>query len=208
MNDMVRLKRPRGDNQAKILAFIKSEIQEKGYPPSVREICDAVGLKSTSTVHGHLTRLEKKGLLHRNNMKPRAIEVLGDPAFDRRSTVLVPLIGRVSAGNPITALEETEERIMMPVDIIGVGEVFMLVIRGTSMINVGILDGDYVVVRKQQDANNGDIIVAMVDDEATVKRFYREAGKFRLQPENDTMKPIIVPEVSILGKVVALVRRM
>lgn len=207
-NTKARVRRPRGDNQAKILAFIKSEIQEKGYPPSVREICDAVGLKSTSTVHGHLTRLEKKGLLHRSTMKPRAIEVLGDPAFDRRSTVAVPMIGRVAAGDPITALEETEDRIMMPTDIIGEGEHFILVIKGTSMINIGILDGDYVVVRKQPDANNGDIVVAMVDDEATVKRFYREAGRFRLQPENDVMEPIIVSEVVILGKVTALLRRM
>lgn len=201
-------RRPRGDNQAKILAFIKSEIQKKGYPPSVREICEAVGLKSTSTVHGHLTRMEKKGLLHRSMMKPRAIEVLNDPAFDRRATVSVPVVGRVAAGNPITALEETEDQLMMPTEIIGSGDCFMLVIQGTSMINIGILDGDYVVVRKQPDANNGDIVVAMVEDEATVKRFYREGGRFRLQPENDVMEPIIVPEVTILGKVVALLRRM
>lgn len=202
------MNKPRGDNQAKILAFIKREIQKKGYPPSVREICDAVGLKSTSTVHGHLTRLEKKGLLHRGTMKPRAIEVLGDPAFDRNATISVPMLGRVAAGNPITALEEAEDQLMLPKEIIGDGDHFILVIQGTSMINVGILDGDYVVVRKQSDANNGEIVVAMVEDEATVKRFYREGGRFRLQPENDVMEPIIVPEVTILGKIVALIRKM
>lgn len=203
------MRKPRGDNQAKILAFIKKEIQDKGYPPSVREICDAVGLKSTSTVHGHLTRLEKKGLLHRDTMKPRAIEVLGDPAFDRRAAVAVPLVGRVAAGIPITALEEVEEQLMLPAEMIGEGEHFILTIQGQSMINAGIHDGDYVVVRMQQTADNGEIVVAMTDeDEATVKRFYREDGHFRLQPENDAYAPIIVDEVSILGKVVSLFRKM
>lgn len=201
------MRKPRGDNQAKILAFIKQEIQDKGYPPSVREICDAVGLKSTSTVHGHLTRLEKKGLLHRDTMKPRAIEVLGDPAFNRHAAVPVPMVGRVAAGEPITALEEISDQMMLPTDLVGEGEHFILTIQGTSMINVGIQDGDYVVVRKQPTAVNGEIVVAMVDDEATCKRFYKENGHFRLQPENDAMAPIIVPEVSVLGKVVALLRK-
>ncbi len=201
------MRKPRGDNQAKILTYIKQEIQEKGYPPSVREICEAVGLKSTSTVHGHLTRLEKRGLLHRDTMKPRAIEVLGDLAFDRNATVPVPLIGRVAAGIPITALEQIEDQIMLPTDFIGDGEHFILVVQGSSMINVGMLDGDYVVVRKQSTANNGEIVVAMVDDEATVKRFFRERGHFRLQPENEAMAPIIVEDVTILGKVVALLRK-
>ncbi len=202
------MRRPRGDNQAKILAFIKQEIQEKGYPPSVREICDAVGLKSTSTVHGHLTRLEKKGLLHRDTMKPRAIEVLGDPAFNRNATVPVPLVGRVAAGIPITALEQIEEQLMLPTEFVGDGEHFILIVQGSSMINIGIMDGDYVVVRKQSTAENGEIVVAMVEDEATVKRFFRESGRFRLQPENDEMAPIIVREVTILGKVVALLRKI
>ena len=202
------MRKPRGDNQAKILAYIKQEIQEKGYPPSVREICEAVGLKSTSTVHGHLTRLEKKGLLHRDTMTPRAIEVLGDRAFDRHAAVSVPLVGNVAAGIPITAQEELGEQMMLPTELVGEGQHFMLTVRGTSMINAGIHDGDFVVVRKQPTAVNGEIVVAMVDDEATVKRFYRENGHFRLQPENDVMDPIVVENVTILGKVVALLRRL
>lgn len=200
------MRKPRGDNQARILAFIKQEIQDKGYPPSVREICDAVGLKSTSTVHGHLTRLEKKGLLHRDTMKPRAIEVLGDPAFNRHAAVPIPVVGTVAAGDPITALEDISEQMMLPIEILGEGEHFILTIQGTSMIDAGILDGDFVVIRKQPTADNGEIVVAMVDDEATVKRFYKEDGHFRLQPENDVFAPIIVDEVTILGKVVALLR--
>jgi len=202
------MRKPRGDNQAKILAFIKQEIQDKGYPPSVREICDAVGLKSTSTVHGHLTRLEKKGLLHRDTMKPRAIEVLGDPAFNRHAAIPIPLVGKVAAGEPITALEDVSEQMMLPTELIGEGEHFILTIQGSSMIDAGIHDGDYVVIRRQSTANNGEIVVAMVEDEATVKRFYRENGHFRLQPENETMSPIIVSQVTILGKVVALLRRL
>ncbi|MDL2318388.1 transcriptional repressor LexA [Eubacteriales bacterium OttesenSCG-928-A19] len=202
------MRKPRGDNQAKILAYIKQEIQDKGYPPSVREICDAVGLKSTSTVHGHLTRLEKKGLLHRDTMKPRAIEVLGDPAFNRHAAVPVPLVGRVAAGEPITALEHITDRIMLPTDIIGEGEHFILTIQGSSMIDAGIHDGDYVVVRSQPTAINGEIVVAMIDDEATVKRFYhQDDGLYRLQPENDAYSPIIVDDLVILGKIVAMFRR-
>lgn len=203
------VKKPRGDMQAKILAFIKKEIDEKGYPPSVREICTAVGLRSTSTVHGHLTRLEKKGLLHRGSMKPRTIEVLDDTEDDAvQNVVSVPKIGRVAAGIPITAQEETHELMALPQELLGNGEHFILTIQGMSMINVGIYDGDYVVVRKQNTALNSEIVVAMVDDEATVKRFYKENGHFRLQPENDAMEPIIVNEVTILGKVVALLRKM
>ena len=202
------MKKPRGDNQQKILEFIKSEVQTKGYPPSVREIGDAVGLKSTSTVHGHLTRLEKKGLLHRDSMKPRAMEVLGGDLFPRLSAVSVPLVGRVTAGVPILAEENIEENIALPESLVGEGTFFILHVKGESMIGAGILDGDYVVVRQQPDAHNGDIVVAMVEDEATVKRFYRENGIFRLQPENPTMKPIMVPEVTVLGKVVSLFRRI
>ena len=202
------MRKPRGDNQAKILAYIKQEIQEKGYPPSVREICDAVGLKSTSTVHGHLTRLEKKGLLHRDTMKPRAIEVLGDPAFNRHAAVPIPVVGHVAAGNPITALEEVSDQLMLPIELVGEGIHFILTIQGSSMIDAGIHDGDYVVVRKQEVADNGEIVVAMVEDEATVKRFYREDGHFRLQPENEAFAPIIVQEVSIVGKVTALLRKL
>lgn len=202
------MRRPRGDNQAKILAFIKQEIQNKGYPPSVREICEAVGLKSTSTVHGHLMRLEKKGLLHRDTMKPRAIEVLNDPAFNRHASVSIPIVGKVAAGIPITALEDHSEQMMLPVELLGDGTHFILTVQGDSMINVGIFDGDYIVVHQQQTANNGEIVVAMVEDEATVKSFYREKGIIRLQPENDTMEPIIVKDATILGKVVALMRRL
>lgn len=202
------MKKPRGDNQQKILEFIKSEIQTKGYPPSVREIGDAVGLKSTSTVHGHLTRLEKKGLLHRDSMKPRAMEVLGEDLFPRISVRSVPLVGRVTAGVPILAEENIEENIALPESMVGEGTFFILHVKGESMIDAGILDGDYVVVRQQPDALNGDIVVAMVEDEATVKRFYKENGMFRLQPENPTMKPILVPDVTILGKVVSLFRRL
>ncbi len=200
------MKKPRGDNQQKILEFIKSEVQSKGYPPSVREIGDAVGLKSTSTVHGHLTRLEKKGLLHRDSMKPRAMEVLGDDLFPR--AVSVPLVGRVTAGLPILAEENIEENIALPESMVGEGKFFILHVKGESMIDAGIMDGDFVVVRQQPDAHNGDIVVAMVEDEATVKRFFKENGMFRLQPENTAMKPIIVANVTILGKVVSLFRKL
>lgn len=200
------MQRPRGDNQQRILEYIKSEIQTKGYPPSVREIANAVGLKSTATVHGHLTRLEKKGLLHRDAMKPRAMEVIGDPNFVRNATTAIPVVGRVTAGQPILAEENVDEYIPIPDAMLGDGEHFILLVKGESMIQAGIMDGDYVVVRKQQEANNGDIVVAMIEDSATVKRFYKEHGHFRLQPENPTMDPIYTDEVTILGKVVSLYR--
>lgn len=200
------MRKPRGDNQEKILAFIKQEIQDKGYPPSVREICEAVGLKSTSTVHGHLTRLEKKGLLHRDSMKPRAIEVLGDPAFNRHATVPIPVVGDVAAGIPITALENITEQMMIPIELVSDGEHFILIVKGNSMIEAGIFDGDYIIVRKQPDANNGEIVVAMIDDEATVKRFYRDERHFRLEAANEAYEPIIVDDLVILGRVVSLMR--
>lgn len=196
----------RGDTQAKILAYIEKATLQKGYPPSVREICDATGLKSTSTVHGHLIRLEKKGLLYRDSMKPRAISVPSDHQMYRTEMINVPIVGRVSAGSPILATENIEDYIALPRSMLGEGEHYVLGVRGESMIEAGIMDGDYVVVRKQPTAYNGDIVVAMVEDDATVKRFYRENGHFRLQPENSTMEPIIVPEVTILGKVVSLYR--
>lgn len=196
----------RGDTQAKILAYIEKATLQKGYPPSVREICDATGLKSTSTVHGHLIRLEKKGLLYRDSMKPRAISVPSDHQMYRTEMINVPIVGRVSAGSPILAMENIEDYIALPQSMLGEGEHYVLGVRGESMIEAGIMDGDYVVVRKQPTAYNGDIVVAMVEDDATVKRFYRENGHFRLQPENSTMEPIIVPEVTILGKVVSLYR--
>lgn len=196
----------RGETQAKILAYIEKATLQKGYPPSVREICDATGLKSTSTVHGHLIRLEKKGLLYRDSMKPRAISVPSDHQMYRTEMINVPIVGRVSAGSPILATENIEDYIALPQSMLGEGEHYVLGVRGESMIEAGIMDGDYVVVRKQPTAYNGDIVVAMVEDDATVKRFYRENGHFRLQPENSTMEPIIVPEVTILGKVVSLYR--
>ena len=201
------VRRPRGDTQEKILEFIKQEIREKGYPPSVREICEAVSLKSTSTVHGHLQRLEKKGLLHRDDMKPRAIEVLAGKERETENIVSVPVIGEVAAGVPIPAEQEFIEEMPLPESFVGPGEHFILNVRGTSMIDAGIRDGDMVVVRRQQTADNGEIVVAMIDGEATVKRFFREDGHFRLQPENETMEPIIVDDVIILGKVTALLRQ-
>lgn len=200
------MQRPRGDNQQRILDFIKSEIQTKGYPPSVREIAQAVGLKSTSTVHGHLQRLEKRGLLHRDAMKPRAMEVTGDPNFVRNNSTAVPVLGRVTAGLPILAEENLDEYVAIPEVMLGDGEHFILLVRGDSMIEAGILDGDYIVVKKCAEALNGEIVVAMIDDSATVKRFFKENGHFRLQPENSSMEPIFADEVTILGKVVSLYR--
>lgn len=201
------MRRPRGDTQEKILAFIKQEVREKGYPPSVREICEAVSLKSTSTVHGHLQRLEKKGLLHRDEMKPRAIEVLGEEEPETPPVVTVPLLGEVAAGVPIPAEQEYLDMLPLPESFVGSGEHFILNVRGSSMIDIGILDGDMVVVRRQETADNGEIVVAMIDGEATVKRFYRENGGFRLQPENAAMEPIMTDHVIILGKVTALLRQ-
>ena len=196
----------RGDTQAKILAYIEKATLQKGYPPSVREICEAIGMKSTSTVHGHLIRLEKKGLLYRDSMKPRAISVPADHQAYRTDMVTVPVVGRVTAGMPILATENIEDYISLPQSMLGSGEHYILSVRGESMINAGILDGDYVVVRKQNTAYNGDIVIAMIEDEATCKRYYKENGGFRLQPENPTMDPIIVPDLTILGKVVSLYR--
>ena len=203
--------KPRGDMQDKILAYIQTVIESRGYAPSMREIGEAVGLKSTSTVHGHLTRLEKRGLLHRDAMKPRAIGLNSENRQNPEITSSichVPVVGRVAAGSPILAEENTEAVLPLPAEFVGDGELFMLRVRGDSMINAGILNDDYIVVRSQPDAQNGEIVVALIDDEATVKRYYREGGHFRLQPENDYMEPILVPEVTILGKVVSLLRRV
>jgi len=196
---------PRGESQERIFAYIKKEVKAKGYPPSVREICEATGLRSTSTVHAHLKRLEKRGLISRDSMKPRAISLPSDlqPADMVTS---VPIVGRVTAGVPILASENIEDYISIPNVLLGDGEYYILGVRGDSMINAGIMDGDFVVIKKQQDANNGDIVVAMIDDEATVKRFYRENGHIRLQPENPAMQPILCKQVTILGKVVSLYR--
>ncbi|NBI27816.1 transcriptional repressor LexA [Chengkuizengella marina] len=195
--------------QQSILDFIKEEVQKKGYPPSVREIGEAVGLASSSTVHGHLERLEKKGFIRRDPTKPRAIEILDEenPTIVTSSITQVPLIGKVTAGLPILATENIEEYFPLPNHYVGDYNVFMLQIVGESMIEAGIHDGDYVIVRQQQSANNGEIVVAMTEEnEATVKRFFKESNHFRLQPENSTMEPILLNEVSILGKVVGLFR--
>ncbi|KOA81807.1 XRE family transcriptional regulator [Bacillus stratosphericus] len=198
--------------QLDILKFIKEEVKSKGYPPSVREIGEAVGLASSSTVHGHLARLETKGLIRRDPTKPRAIEVLdGEEMNIPKSAVMnVPVIGKVTAGLPITAVENVEEYFPLPETFAAPDEqVFMLEIMGESMIDAGILDKDYVIVRQQSTANNGDIVVAMTEeDEATVKRFYKEDTHFRLQPENPSMEPIILQNVSILGKVIGVFRNI
>jgi repressor LexA len=199
--------------QQDILDFIKSEVKSKGYPPSVREIGEAVGLASSSTVHGHLARLESKGLIRRDPTKPRAIEILEvDVAshIPRNAVVNVPVVGKVTAGLPITAIENVEEYFPLPESIAPADEqVFMLEIMGESMIEAGILDGDYVIVKQQQTANNGDIVVAMTEeDEATCKRFFKEKDYIRLQPENSSMDPIILRNVSILGKVIGVYRHI
>lgn len=199
--------------QQDILDFIKSEVKSKGYPPSVREIGEAVGLASSSTVHGHLARLESKGLIRRDPTKPRAIEILeADVAahIPRNAVVNVPVVGKVTAGLPITAIENVEEFFPLPESLAPADEqVFMLEIMGESMVEAGILDGDYVIVKQQPTANNGDIVVAMTEeDEATCKRFFKEKDYIRLQPENSTMDPIILRNVSILGKVIGVYRHI
>ena len=193
------------ENQQKILDFIKSEIEDKGYPPSVREICAAVGLRSTSTVHAHLNHLEAQGLIRRDPTKPRALEVVDGSQPRGRS---VPLVGRVTAGQPILAIENIEEYLSLPQSVLGQGEMFSLRVEGESMIDAGIMDGDLVVLRQQDTAENGEIVVAMNDeDEATLKRIYYEADRVRLQPENPTMAPIYVKRATVLGKLVALIRQ-
>jgi len=198
--------------QLAILEFIKNEVKDKGYPPSVREIGEAVGLASSSTVHGHLERLEKKGLIRRDPTKPRAIEILGLDGSESNfahSVARVPLVGKVTAGVPITATENIEDYFPLPNHLVGDNNVFMLSVMGDSMIEAGIHNGDYVIVKQQQTANNGDIVVAMTeDDEATVKRFYKERDHIRLQPENSTMQPILLKHVTILGRVIGLFRDM
>ena len=197
------------DRQAAILNFIRQQINEKGYPPSVREIGQAVGLYSSSTVHGHLRRLEEKGYIRRDPTKPRAIEVISDhKPVRRKEMVNVPVVGKVTAGEPILAVENVEDNFPLPLEFVRDEDVFMLRVRGESMVGAGIFDGDYVVVRPQKVAQNGDIVVALMGDEATVKRFYKEAGRIRLQPENPQWQPIITTEVEVLGKVIGLVRRI
>ena len=193
--------------QTEILDYIKLQILNKGYPPSVRDICEAVNLKSTSSVHAHLETLEKNGYIRRDPTKPRAIEIIDDNFnLTRREVVNVPLVGKVAAGEPLLAVENVVSYFPIPAEYMPNQELFMLTVKGDSMINVGIFNGDNIIVSKQNSAHNGEIIVALVDDSATVKRFYKEDGHIRLQPENDTMEPIIVSDCEILGKVIGLVR--
>ncbi len=198
--------------QVEILDYMKSQISEKGYPPSVREICEAVGLRSTSTVHGHLAKLEERGYIRRDATKPRAIEILTDDSqlVYKKEVLNVPIIGKVTAGSPILAVENIEDTFPLPLDFVGNSNanLFMLTIKGESMIEAGIMNGDYVVVRQQSVAKNGDIVVALLGEEATVKRFYKEADHIRLQPENSFMEAIIAKDVIVLGKVVGVLRKM
>ena len=195
--------------QEEILEYIKSELLSKGYPPAVREICEAVHLKSTSSVHSHLETLEKNGYIRRDPTKPRAIEIMDDRFnLTRREVVNVPVIGRVAAGAPILAEENIENYFPIPMEFMPNEKTFLLSVKGESMINAGILDGDYVLIKQQSNAENGDMVVALVEDGATVKRFFKEEGVYRLQPENDFMDPIIVESVEILGKVIGVFRFM
>ena len=197
------------DKQQEILDYIKETILKKGYPPAVREICAAVHLRSTSSVHAHLETLEKNGYMRRDPAKPRTIEIIDDNFnLTRRDLVNIPILGDVAAGEPILAEQNIVDYLPVPADMLPNAELYMLKVHGDSMVNVGILDGDGVIVEKKSSARNGEIVVAMVDDGATVKRFYKEDGYYRLQPENDTMDPIIVPQVDILGKVVGVFRLM
>ena len=195
------------DKQREILEYIKAEILNKGYSPAVREICEAVKLKSTSSVHAHLETLEKNGYIRRDPTKPRAIEIV-DENFNltRREMVNVPIIGRVAAGEPILAVENIENYFPIPAEFMPNEQTFILQVQGESMVNAGILDGDYILVEQQTTANDGDMVVALVDDSATVKTFYKENGYYRLQPENDFMEPIIVSDVMIMGKVIGTFR--
>ena len=195
--------------QEEILNFMKSEILNKGYPPSVREICAAVNLKSTSSEHSHLSSLEEKGYIHRDPTKPRAIEIVDDTFnLTRREMANVPIIGTVAAGQPLLAAENIEGYFPIPTEYLSNKSVFMLKVKGNSMINAGIFEGDTIIVEQQNTANDGDIVVALIDDSATVKTFYKEKGHIRLQPENDSMEPIIVDDCQILGKVMGLLRLM
>jgi len=195
------------DKQSEIYRFLIAFTEKKGYPPSVREICEAVSLKSTSTVHGHLKRLEKKGLIKRDPTKPRALEIIELNA-SKREMLNIPIVGKVTAGVPILATENIEDTFAIPMDFIKHDrELFILRVSGESMINIGIRDGDLAIIEHADSASNGEVVVALIDDEATIKRFFKENNHIRLQPENDTMDPIIVESCSILGKLVGLFRQ-
>ena len=201
------------DKQKKILDFVNRYIIERGFPPSVREICQAVGFKSTSTVHSYLKKLEEEGSITKDATKPRALKVLDDSGQNYEGYVAdqeidnIPILGKITAGSPILAVENVEDTFPIPVRYLENSTSFMLKVKGESMINAGILDGDYIIVKQQSTANNGDMVVALIEDEATVKTFYKENDCFRLQPENPNYEPIIVKELSILGKVIGLFRK-
>jgi repressor LexA len=198
--------------QKEILRYIISEVRKHGYPPSVREIGQAVGLSSSSTVHAHLKNLEKKGYLKRGEALPRAIGILKDQGGavrrERRDVIEIPFVGRIAAGEPLLAEENIEDYVPLPLEFAGGDESFMLQVNGESMIDVGIMDGDYVVIKPQQSVENGEIAAVMIDDSATIKRFYRDRNQFRLVPENKTMDPIITKEADVLGRVVAVLRHV
>ncbi|MCX8130667.1 MAG: transcriptional repressor LexA [Clostridia bacterium] len=207
------------EKQQRILDFVNKQVEEKGYPPSVREICSAVGFKSTSTVHGYLERLEKDGMILKDPTKPRALKVVSsknnkpirneENFYPRKELVEVPIVGKVTAGQPILAVENIEDTFPLPVDFVQNSTAFMLRVQGDSMIEAGIFDKDFVLVKQQSIANNGDIVVALIGDEATVKTFYKEKGYVRLQPENQYLDPIIVTDnLSILGKVIGVFRKL
>ncbi len=200
------------DKQLRVLAYVKEHIRKHGYAPSVREICQALDLRSTSTVHGYLQRLQKKGLIKKDALKPRTILITGDEGskgfYSSKEMVDVPIVGRVTAGQPILAVENIEDSFPLPIDFVGNSETFMLKVRGDSMIEAGILDGDLVLVKKQNAAENGDIVVALIEDEATVKTFFKEKDHIRLQPQNSFMQPIIVKSCVILGKVAGVFRKL
>ena len=200
------------DKQLRVLAYVKEHIRKHGYAPSVREICRALDLRSTSTVHGYLARLQKKGLIKKDALKPRTILITGDENrkgfYASKEMIDIPIVGKVTAGQPILAVENIEDSFPLPVDFVGGSESFMLKVRGDSMIEAGILDGDLVFVKKQNVAENGDIVVALIDDEATVKTFFKEKNHIRLQPQNSFMQPIIVDSCIILGKVSGVFRRL
>ena len=216
---MPRKKEELNKREKTILKFIEKQIMTDGYPPSVREIGQAVGLSSTATVHGYLERLEKKGYIKKKDKKGRTLRVLKGTTGESKKTsskdfytqkelVEVPVVGKITAGMPILAVENVTDTFPIPIDFVGNSDCFMLTVRGESMIEAGILDGDYILVKKQNNANNGEIVVALIEDEATVKTFYKEKDHIRLQPENSTMDPIIVPTCEILGKVAGVFRKM
>ncbi len=195
------------EKQQEILDYIKQEILNKGYPPTVRELCDAVNLKSTSSIHSHLETLEKNGYIRRDPSKPRTIEIVDDNFnLTRREVVNVPIVGEIAAGQPILAVQNIDNYFPVPAEYMPNQQTFMLKVKGDSMINAGIFNGDTLIVKQQDTARNGEIVAALVDDSATVKTFYKEDGHIRLQPENDSMDPIIVPDCQILGVVFGVFR--